>query len=613
MKKIDFKRVASIFTRKKSVHQGDATKTKISKHQIRQFLTKLSGAFFVVIAIMPFAGILLGVGASITGQIVNHNEIGWKIGNFINQIGGALFNNLPIFFTIAIVVVFTGEGISAVSAIWGYLIFLVTQASILAFVGVVNMPSDQNGSFDFLGLKIPDSILALNLGILSLSTSVFGGILVGVLVVWCYKKFKTIQLPSFLSFFSGNRFVPIILTFFSMGLSFIFMILWPFVGAGLSWLGANSGKLGPGVDSGIVAFIWRVLTPFGVHHAFYSLLWWTSAGGEIPAGSHFMLNGHRYAGPASDIQGDQHIWFWMYQNGVPFNAQLFDAANNKLTLDPGRFIGPNYPFMIGGYLGTVLAVIARAPKEHRKKISAMMISAYVSSVSIGVTEPMFWSYILIAPLLFFGFNSIMCGIGAAVAYGLGGHMGSAFSCGGLDWIFYGLIPDINGFGTKCYLVIILAAVFFPIYFAVFFYYMKWRKVQIPAIVGGQVQTTDVKQAKKQMRTIGIGSQLGEALGGAENILAASNCATRVRVDVKDTTVVNEQAIQELGCFKVLLVGKNYQLIFGPKAEIITVKLNQYLTEKREQQAEVEKKLNHASKEKDDPEISNNNKKLDSKE
>ena len=468
--------------------------------------------------------------------------------------------------------------------------FNALQAGFLSG-STINM-ADPTSHFNIWFFKdVSVNILASNVGITSLNTGVIGGLVVASVVIACFKKWKNVELPSFLSFFSGSRAIPFIVTFFLIEISFITMLIWPLIGIGLNAIGNLVSDAPTGVAAGIVAFIWRTLTPIGLHHAFYTIFWFTSAGGRIDTNTTYIWVNNHYesiatyinnqggfnAGDKSLWTGDSQIWFMFEKYNIHFNWNFYSDSQGKnlINVHPGQFIGPNFPFMIGGSVGSILAMIKAAPKKERKKVGAIMGSALITSMSIGVTEPWLWSYIVLAPVMFFGFNAIMCGIGAAIMPLLGSHVGTGFSCGLLDWVIYGLIPFQNG--TNPEWVIILSIIYMPIYFFAFHFYMKWKKIRFPIIEEGVV-LGDKSKTRKQWNIDKLLVDLIKGLGGNNNISSIFNCATRLRCDVINEKLINEKLLMTTGAYKVLVLGKNIQIIYGTNAESISMRANDYLKE-----------------------------------
>ena len=594
---------------RKSKPQLNETKLN-KKKRFRQFLSNLSGSFFIVIALMPLAGILLGVGSAISEHYkTDSSSAGYVIGNVISESGGFLFNNLGFFFAVAVVIGFTKDWKAAITAIWAYFIFTAIQAGIL---------SGANKYKNGVGLDVFDlwfyrgvtqQVIVNSLGLDSMNTGVVGGLITGWISVVCFNKFKNVELHSFLAFFSGARIVPFIVSIFMFPLAVLAILLWPLVGIGLVSLGNDLTGLPPGVSAGIVAFIWRALTPIGLHHAFYTVFWFTATGGSINGLDYIKVSQQflqQHPGlvpvdqdwitlnsylsviipnsanrPPTDFQwnGDNRIWFNFEQYGIPFNSS-FRLSNGSggiggpLNIHPGQYIGPNYPVMIGGSLGSITAMVKTADKKHKKAVFAIMGSALITSMSIGVTEPWLWSYIIIAPILFFGFHSLMTAIGAALLVLTNTHVGAAFSNGLLDWAIYGAVP-IN-LGTNPFIVLLLSAAYIPIYYFVFRYYMIWKKVSFPVIDPAGVALISKEKTRTQSNMDLVVKNLIEGLGGKENIKSLFNCATRVRVDLNDVLKIDEKLLLDSGAFKILKLGNNVQVLYGPKAEIIADNANQYL-------------------------------------
>ena len=565
------------------------------KQNRRDFLNKLSGSFFIVIALMPLAGILLGVGAAIVSRLQTDgvpDTNGWFIfGDLLNQVGGVLFNNLGFFFAVAVVIGFTKDWKATISAVWAYFVFNAVQNAMLPTVLKDGFAQGGHGTYDFWFYhNISPDALASNVGITSFSTGVIGGLMVAALVIYCFKRWRNIKLPSFLSFFSGSRFVPFACTLYAVGLAFFTLLVWPAIATALYELGQVLLGLPTGVGPFIVTYIWRALTPIGIHHAFYTLFWFTPVGGQLDFNDWFIYNGtpmtiQQYADmnniPTSSLNltGDTGIWFALERLNLPFDTSFFNPNGDNtgpgtpIDLHPGQYIAPNFPFMIGGAFGSILAMIRTAPPKDRKKVAAIMGSALITSMAIGVTEPWLWSYILLAPFLFFGFHAIMAAIGSFIMVNLNVHVGTAFSCGLLDWVIYGVLPaDLH---TNYEWVIVLSVIYAPIYYFVFRYWMIWRKVTFPVIESG-VTIGKKENIRAQSNVDLVAVNIVKGLGGQNNISSLFNCATRVRVSVKDLKKVNDKILLSTGAYKVLRLGTGIQIIYGPKAETIATKTNDYL-------------------------------------
>lgn len=582
----------------------------------KRVLSKISGAFMLPISVMAIAGLFLGVGAAIQ----THTNLN-IFGSFIKNLGDPIFGAMPALFMVAIVISFTDDIGSAVFAgLIGFLVFNSIQTPFIntaidhapvGFKGGYN----QTGTAKILGIgsstdiitdwtkSIDDTmgrklfkLVGSNLGIKSLNTSIFGGIVVGFVSSFAFNKFHETELPSMISFFGGKRFVPLITIIFMIPLAFIFLIIWPWVGIGLAYFGEYSGKVA-GLDSFIFGYVERSLIPFGLHHVFYAPLWWTSAGGEfIKPFNEFLRHGNTLDVINEDLmrdmkgqlQGDSFLWLGV--NGLPYSEigwtdklqhhhslPAFLFFKQELHLNLGRFMQGKFPFMQMGLPAAGLAMIMAAPKENRKTAAAIIIPAALTSFVTGVTEPIEFTFLFLAPALFWGFHAFMAAICFLLMNLLGAHMGMTFSGGFIDTIIYGILPVSKG--THFWWAYVIGAGIAPIYYFVFFWYIKRFNLSTPGRGGNTKLFTkaDYKASKGDETIEPQILAIIEGYGGKDNIVKTSNCATRLRFDVKDASKVSEDKLKAAGAMGIMKTSKTHvQGIFGPKAEILNIKIKKAL-------------------------------------
>lgn len=615
----------------------------------RAFLSKLSGAFLLPISVLAIAGLLLGVGATIAGN-AGGNKWVEVLGNFIKQLGDPLFGALPLLFTAALAVSFTEEaGVAVFNAIIGYLIFSALQSVFIQEIaevkddaGNVIAPAYKSLLFGGWGLEFPkiQSLFGTTLGFVSMQTSVFGGIIVGFLVQWAYNRFHTTQLPQAISFFSGKRFVAFVVIALMIPLVFIFLLLWPYVAAGFNWFGQNSGKIPYGFDSFIFGFIERSLVPFGLHHVFYSPLWYTSAGGDVGQsltewlkdGNHAIdrnqllelasilksnLKEADIAGitsvtgnminfvsntnltVAGSVQGDSTTTVALVGvssniinfatkdasgNWVSHSQPLYEFVANNLGIKLGRFLDGKFSFMPWGLPFAGLAIVLAAPKENRNMALGVVLPASLTSFVTGVTEPIEFTFLFLAPALFFGFHALMCALAFMLANLLGVHIGMTFSGGFLDLVIYGMLPVLKG--TNFWWTIVVGLAYAPIYYFVFYFWIIKADLPTPGR-GGNTKLFTKKDFQatrdaegENLERVGIDPQtikIIEAFGGKENIVKTGNCASRLRFDVKDSGAVDEQKLKAAGAFGLRRTSPTHvQAIFGPLSETLRTKIDHAL-------------------------------------
>lgn len=615
----------------------------------RAFLSKLSGAFLLPISVLAIAGLLLGVGATIAGNAGGNKGVE-VLGNFIKQLGDPLFGALPLLFTAALAVSFTEEaGVAVFNAIIGYLIFSALQSVFIQDIaevkddaGNVITPAYKSLLFGGWGLEFPkiQSLFGTSLGFVSMQTSVFGGIIVGFLVQWAYNRFHTTQLPQAISFFSGKRFVAFVVIGLMIPLVFIFLLLWPYVAAGFNWFGENSGKIPFGFDSFIFGFIERSLVPFGLHHVFYSPLWYTSAGGDVGqslttwlqdpnhaidrnqllelasilksnlkdndiaginsvTGNMINFAGNSSLSVAGTVQGDSTTTVALVgvsSNVINFatknadgnwsthSSPLYEFVSSQLRIKLGRFLDGKFSFMPWGLPFAGLAIVLAAPKENRNIALGVVLPASLTSFVTGVTEPIEFTFLFLAPALFFGFHAFMCALAFMLANVLGVHIGMTFSGGFLDLVIYGMLPVLKG--TNFWWTIVVGLAYAPIYFFVFYTWIIKADLPTPGR-GGNTKLFTKKdfQAARSMETenlerVGIDQQtiqIIEGFGGRENIVKTGNCASRLRFDVKDSSVVDEDKLKAAGAFGLRRTSPTHvQAIFGPLSETLRTKIDHAL-------------------------------------
>ena len=329
-------------------------------------LQRIGKALMLPVAILPAAGLLLAIGTAFQGESLQHylpfikNDVVQQVANMMTGAGGIIFDNLPIIFALGVAIGLAGgDGVAAIAAFVGFIILNKTMG---AFLHVT--PGQ---------LSDPSKGYAKVLGISTLQTGVFGGIIIGALAAWCYNKFYNISLPSYLGFFAGKRFVPIMMATTSFILAFPMAIIWPFIQNGLNAFSEGLLDSNTGLAVFSFGFIKRLLIPFGLHHIFHAPFWfefgsWKSAAGEI-------------------IRGDQRI----------FIEQIREGAH----LTSGKFMQGEFPVMMFGLPAAALAIYHTAKPENKKVVAGLMLSAALTSFLTGITEPLEFSFLFVAPLLFF--------------------------------------------------------------------------------------------------------------------------------------------------------------------------------------------------------------------
>ncbi|MDR0675330.1 MAG: PTS transporter subunit EIIC [Mycoplasmataceae bacterium] len=624
---------------------GEIDYSKIKpKGSVKEVIAKLSRGLMLPIAMLPIAGLFLGIGATIVNLTTKDGQITiaglHMFGNILNISGGAIFSALPALFAIAIAISFTKDsGTAGLSAFVGWLIFNAVQYSLIVTKGDPTGSNITNADgyhflwYQFMGTKgisQYNSIFTNNVGIPSLSTSVFGGIIVGFSVAFLYNKFKNIQLPSIIGFFSGVRFIPIVTFAFTLVLGLIISMIWPLIGLGLYMFG-NALSVAPvGFNSFAFGLVERSLVPFGLHHAFYAPLWYTSAGGSFDLNSHVFYNGIDTGKTWTEIiwstppqtlpatDGDQNLW--MFINNYLCKSYSFQTtAGDNITFtvnlnnwheyydpsgyapNPGQYMQGKYPFMMFGLPAAALAMILVVPKgsENRKQAIAIIGSAALTSFLTGITEPLEFTFLFLAPWLFWGIHAPLAGVSFWLMNILHAHMGMTFSGGALDFIIYGLLPDATNHTANCYWAIIIGLALVPIYYLLFRTLIlkfdiktpgrgvavkmftkadfKTKTTNEPSIieVAKAQSITNIHKHKGKYET--LAEQIIAAYGGATNIKNVDACITKLRVQVANQSIVDKDKLIQLGARGVIKPSpQSVYAVFGNEADIIKNKMNEIL-------------------------------------
>ncbi|NOQ50160.1 MAG: PTS sugar transporter [Mycoplasmataceae bacterium] len=586
----------------------------------REFLSKLSRGLMIPIAVLPIAGLFLGVGAGISNVLIaagvtrELNPGAFVVGDVMASIGDVIFGNLPILFAVAVAIAFTEDsGVAGFSALIMWIVFNAFQAN---FIHEINDADGLITGYSILFFdNVPTSVVTSNSGITSLQTSAFGGLTIGFLTAAIYNKFHKMELPKVLGFFSGTRSVPIIAFLMAPIIACIFLITWPFFGVQLNNLGTVMAGMPAGTNSLMFGIIERALIPFGLHHAFYTPLWFTSVGGSV-----YDAQGQALA------FGDQNIWFefqtqgWSYDwidynqvQSIPDGSVMVEVnpiINNQgetvgyITAGekPGMYMQGKYPFMIFGLPAAGAAMVMAAKKENREIAFSVIGAAAFTSFLTGITEPIEYTFLFLAPALYYGFHIWMAGISFWLMNLLGANLGMTFSGGIIDFALYGILADATGFGVQSWDVIIIGVPYAVIYFFVFYFYIKHFDIPTPgrepegtviAMKSKADYLASKQDGRKNNSSInvkkGIDPETGISLdrservkellgylGGFENLTSIDACITRLRISVVDKSLIDEVGLKSLGAMGVVYLGKNaVQVIYGAEADRFKVDLKDY--------------------------------------
>lgn len=501
-------------------------------------LQKVGQALMLPVALLPAAGLLLGFGNA-AQQATMLNYLPFLSADWIQltarvmeDAGGIVFSNLALIFAVGVAIGLAKDGAAALAALVGYLVMNQVMGS---WLGITAEMAADNPSY------------ASVLGIPTLQTGVFGGIIVGLIAAFCYNKFHDIEMPSFLGFFAGKRFVPIATAGAAFVAGLTLLVVWPPVQTGMNNASLWLLEEGTYIAVFFFGFIKRLLIPFGLHHIFHAPFWYefgsyTTAAGEI-------------------VRGDMTIFF----------AQLKD----NVELTAGNFMAGEYPIMMFGLPAAALAMYHAARPERKKLVAGLLASGALTSFLTGITEPLEFSFLFLSPILFL-IHAVLDGLSFVLMTYFQVNIGYTFSGGAIDFFLFGILPGKEAW----WITILLGLVFAVIYYFLFRFMISKFNLMTPGREKGDEDVEGEANAED------LPYHILEAMGGQENIVNLDACITRLRVSVADVKAVDKKELQQLGAAGVLEVGNNIQAIFGPRSEIIKGQMQDVMSGKRPRTEEV---------------------------
>ncbi|SEV85761.1 PTS transporter subunit IIABC [[Clostridium] fimetarium] len=528
------------------------------KDKIFGVLQRVGRSFMLPVAVLPVAGLLLGLGSSFTNKttLATYNLLGimgpgtmiYNILTIMSKCGSVIFDNLPLIFAVGVAIGMAKKE-KEVAALASMIAFLVMHSAISGMITIYGGPEA------FL-----TGATGTVLGMVSLQMGAFGGIIVGLGVAALHNKFYKIELPAALAFFQGTRFVPIISTVVFLFVGILMFYIWQPVQVGINNLGGvvqSSGVFG----TFLYGMIKRLLIPFGLHHVFYMPFWQTAIGGTMEIAGH-------------SVVGAQNIFF----------AQLADPTTTHFSTLATRFFSGEFIIYIFGLPGAALAIYRCARPEKKKAVYGLLFSAAITSIMTGITEPLEFSFLFVAPLLF-GINAILAGLAYAIAQALNIAVGLTFSGGFIDLFMFGILQGNSK--TSWLLIIPVGIVYFAVYYFLFSYLIKKLNLKTPGREEDSEETklyTRADYNKKKNATIDnkgneaeeLSAAITQGLGGKANISDVDCCATRLRITVIDGNKVKEDILKSTGAAGVIHKGTGVQVIYGPKVTIIKSNLEDYL-------------------------------------
>ena len=526
------------------------------KDKIFGVLQRVGRSFMLPIALLPVAGLLLGIGSSFTNEtmlaayglnnVIHPGTLIYTILDVMSQTGNAVFSNLALLFAmgVAIGMARKEKEVAALSGAVAYIIMnTAIQAMINAAGGVEAMPANSTTTM---------------LGITTLQMGVFGGIVVGLGVAALHNKFYKIELPQVLAFFGGTRFVPIVSSIVYLVVGIAMFYIWPVVQSGIAALGAlvlASGYAG----TFIYGLLERALIPFGLHHVFYMPFWQTAVGGTA------IIDG-------VTVTGAQNIFF----------AELASKSTTVFSVSATRFMAGKFPFMMFGLPGAALAMYQCAKPEKKKVAGGLLLSAALTAFLTGITEPLEFTFIFVA-LPMYAVHCVLAGLSFMLMHILNVGVGMTFSGGLIDLVLFGVMQ--GNAKTHWVWVVVVGAVYFVLYYIIFRFMISKFNYKTP----GRDDAEEVKlytRADVNARNAASGSVpagndpvsalIAEGLGGAANLSDVDCCATRLRCTVKDAALVKQDVLKASGASGVICKGNGVQVVYGPKVAVIKAKLEDYL-------------------------------------
>lgn len=529
------------------------------KDKIFGVLQRVGRSFMLPIALLPVAGLLLGIGSSFTnattietyhlGKFIYEGGVLYTILDIMSKTGSAVFDNLALLFAMGVAIGMAKKE-KEVAALSGAIAYIVMNTTISALITA-------KGGVEAMAENSTTSVL----GITTLQMGVFGGIIVGLGVAALHNKFYKTELPQVLSFFGGTRFVPIVSTVTYLIVGIIMFYLWPVVQLGISKLGVlvlNSGYAG----TWIYGILERALIPFGLHHVFYMPFWQTELGGSM------MIDGNMVAGA-------QNIFF----------AELASKSTEVFSVSATRFMAGKFPFMIFGLPAAAFAMYKTARPEKKKVVGSLLLSAALTSMITGITEPLEFTFLFVAPLMY-AVHCVLAGLSYMLMHILNVGVGMTFSGGLIDMTLFGVLQ--GNAKTHWIWIVVVGLIYAVVYYFVFYFMITKMNLKTPGREPDDVEPklyrrSDVNEAKaakakgadKRASDV-VSAMILKGLGGKDNLSDVDCCATRLRVTVNDASKVTDDMLKASGASGVIHKGNGVQVIYGPKVSVIKSDLEDFI-------------------------------------
>ena len=526
------------------------------KDKIFGVLQRVGRSFMLPIALLPVAGLLLGIGSSFTNattletyglnNIIVEGGMIYTILDIMSKTGSVVFDNLALLFAMGVAIGMAKKE-KEVAALSGAIGYLIMNTAISALITA-------NGGVEAMAVNST----TISLGITTLQMGVFGGILVGLGVAALHNRFYKIQLPQVLAFFGGTRFVPIVTSIVYLMVGIAMFYIWPVVQgaiAQLSELVLQSGYAG----TWIYGIIERALIPFGLHHVFYMPFWQTELGGAM------MIDGNI-------IQGAQNIFF----------AELASKSTQQFSVSATRFMAGKFPFMIFGLPAAAFAMYKAAKPEKKKLVGGLLLSAALTSMLTGITEPLEFTFLFVAPVMY-AVHCVLAGLSYMLMHIFGVGVGMTFSGGIIDLTLFGVLQGNEK--TNWIWVVIVGLAYAVAYYFIFYTMIVKLDYKTPGRESEGEETklytrkdlNERKKATEKESDVDTVSELiVKGLGGKDNLVDVDCCATRLRVTVENPELVEDTLLKESGASGVIHKGEGVQIIYGPHVAVIKSRLEDYL-------------------------------------
>ena len=526
------------------------------KDRVFGVLQRVGRSFMLPIALLPVAGLLLGIGSSFTnpttietynlGGIIYEGGVLYTVLDIMSRTGSAVFDNLALLFAMGVAIGMAKKE-KEVAALSGAIAYLVMNTAISVLIMA-------NGGVEAMAANSTTSVL----GITTLQMGVFGGIIVGLGVAALHNKFYNIELPQVLAFFGGTRFVPIVCTVVYLIVGIIMFFLWPFVQLGISKLGTlvlNSGYAG----TWIYGTLERALIPFGLHHVFYMPFWQTELGGSM------IIDGNV-------VTGAQNIFF----------AELASKSTDVFSVSATRFMSGKFPFMIFGLPAAAFAMYRAARHEKKKVVGGLLMSAALTSMLTGITEPLEFTFIFVAPLMY-AVHCVLAGLSYMIMHIFNVGVGMTFSGGAIDLTLFGILQGNHK--TNWIWIVIVGLIYAVVYYFVFYFMITKMNLATPGREADDIEPklyrrSDVEAAKSDKSSGGaadiVSALILKGLGGKGNLSDVDCCATRLRITVIDVEKVADSLLKQSGASGVIRKGNGVQVIYGPRVSVIKSNLETFI-------------------------------------